>query len=172
MVRMAKDGMEIAVKRKRLRAANVRRRLLGASASEDGSSAYAAGSVAELIKKRGREKEVTGEIQPAADVLQLPFGRGIGEVMGRGRVGSGLLLPGAEDGSHDDHADETVAGVDGEDAQAARLEGILGRPGGEDNAEPGGDGDGDSALGGLGPGAWMIHERKMARMSVVAIAEP
>jgi len=60
VVRMAKDGMEIATKRRRLRAADVRRRLLDASASRNERSAYAAGSVAELIKSGVVKKRLPG----------------------------------------------------------------------------------------------------------------
>jgi len=59
-------GWRLLQNGRRLRAADVRRRLFGASASEDGCSARAAGSVAELIKKRGRENEGSAWIQPVA----------------------------------------------------------------------------------------------------------
>ncbi len=67
-----------------------------------------------------------------------------GELLGRS-----LLLPAAEDGSHDDHAGEDVAGVDDQDSQASCFEGVLGGPGGEDYAGPGDYGDEDSSDGGL-----------------------
>jgi hypothetical protein len=59
VVRMAKDGMEIAAKRRRLRAADMRRRLFDASASKDEGSAYAAGSQAEFNKSGEVNKEGT-----------------------------------------------------------------------------------------------------------------
>jgi hypothetical protein len=61
----------------------------------------------------------------------------------------GFLFPAAENGSHDDHAGEDVAGVDDQDSQASGFEGVLGRPGGEDDAGPGDYGDEDSSLGRL-----------------------